>query len=203
MRFGGRTPELTKFAIRVLSLTCSSSGCERNWSTFESIHTKKRNRLEHCRINALVYVRYNTRLREWSIKRKMHKIDPILVDEVDSDDEWITEREDPVLPEEPSWLDEENLFDVDVIKMVSCTPYEDELINDTTIDVGSTQNTSESGPFNKKQKVAEISDLQRGNSSSQVQIDEGLQDVDIVDEARWTNTNTLNLNDDELHFDSD
>ncbi|XP_059294892.1 uncharacterized protein LOC132047945 isoform X2 [Lycium ferocissimum] len=160
MRFGGRTPELTKFAIRVLSLTCSSSGCERNWSTFESIHTKKRNRLEHCRINALVYVRYNTRLREWSIKRKMHKIDPILVDEVDSDDEWITEREDPVLPEEPSWLDEENLFDVDVIKMVSCTPYEDELINDTTIDVGSTQNTSESGPFNKKQKVAEISEGQ-------------------------------------------
>ncbi|XP_059284199.1 uncharacterized protein LOC132037667 [Lycium ferocissimum] len=158
MRFGGRTPELTKFAIRVLSLTCSSSGCERNWSTFESIHTKKINRLEHCRINALVYVRYNTRLRERSIKRKMHKIDPILVDEVDSDDEWITEREEePVLPEEPLWLDEENLFDVDVIKMVSCTPYEDELIHDTTIDVGSTQNTSESGPFNKKQKVAEIS----------------------------------------------
>ncbi|XLR61736.1 hypothetical protein S83_012408, partial [Arachis hypogaea] len=28
-------PELKKFAIRVLSLTCSSSGCERNWSAFE------------------------------------------------------------------------------------------------------------------------------------------------------------------------
>ena len=25
MRFGGQTPELTKFSIRVLSLTCSSS----------------------------------------------------------------------------------------------------------------------------------------------------------------------------------
>ncbi|KAF3653296.1 hypothetical protein FXO37_17058 [Capsicum annuum] len=36
MHFGGRTPELTKFAIRVLSVTCNSSGCERNWSTFES-----------------------------------------------------------------------------------------------------------------------------------------------------------------------
>ncbi|XP_075112867.1 uncharacterized protein LOC107826286 isoform X1 [Nicotiana tabacum] len=35
--FGGKIPELTKFAIRVLSLTCSSSGCERNWSTFESM----------------------------------------------------------------------------------------------------------------------------------------------------------------------
>nr|XP_016514317.1 PREDICTED: uncharacterized protein LOC107831102 [Nicotiana tabacum] len=87
IRFGGQTPELTKFAIRVLSLTCSSSGCERNWSTFELIHTKKRNRLEHHRLNALVYVRYNTRLRERSIKRKLQKFDPVLVDEVDSDDE--------------------------------------------------------------------------------------------------------------------
>ncbi|XP_019238206.1 PREDICTED: uncharacterized protein LOC109218307 isoform X2 [Nicotiana attenuata] len=71
IRFGGQTPELSKFAIRVLSFSCSSSGCERNWSTFESIHTKKRNRLEHHRLNALVYVRYNTRLRERSIKRKL------------------------------------------------------------------------------------------------------------------------------------
>ena len=30
-------PELQRFAIRVLSLTCSSSGCERNWSTFEQV----------------------------------------------------------------------------------------------------------------------------------------------------------------------
>ncbi|CAL5392255.1 unnamed protein product [Camellia sinensis] len=36
IHFGSKTPELTKFAIRVLSLTCSASGCERNWSTFES-----------------------------------------------------------------------------------------------------------------------------------------------------------------------
>ena len=37
MRFGGSTPELQKFVVRVLSLTCSASGCERNWSTFESV----------------------------------------------------------------------------------------------------------------------------------------------------------------------
>jgi len=30
-------PELQRFAIRVLSLTCSSSGCERNWSAFEKV----------------------------------------------------------------------------------------------------------------------------------------------------------------------
>ncbi|XP_027774684.1 uncharacterized protein LOC114078294 [Solanum pennellii] len=117
MRFGGQTPDLTKFAVRVLSLTCSSLGSERNWSTFESIHTKKRNRLEHHRLNALVYVRYNTRLRERSIKRKLQKVDPVLVNEIDSDGEWINEKEDPLLPEDPSWLDEENLLMLMLLEM--------------------------------------------------------------------------------------
>nr|GEU72607.1 hypothetical protein [Tanacetum cinerariifolium] len=31
--FGGATPNLKKIAMRILSLTSSSSGCERNWST--------------------------------------------------------------------------------------------------------------------------------------------------------------------------
>ena len=35
--YGDECPELQKFAIRVLSLTCSSSGCERNWSAFEMV----------------------------------------------------------------------------------------------------------------------------------------------------------------------
>lgn len=35
--FGGATPNLKKIAIRILSLTSSSSGCERNWSTFEGV----------------------------------------------------------------------------------------------------------------------------------------------------------------------
>jgi len=30
-------PKLQRFAICVLSLTCSSSRCERNWSAFEMI----------------------------------------------------------------------------------------------------------------------------------------------------------------------
>ncbi|KAH1229264.1 hypothetical protein GmHk_10G029055 [Glycine max] len=37
--FGDGTLELRRFAIRVLSLTCSSSGCERNWSSFEMIES--------------------------------------------------------------------------------------------------------------------------------------------------------------------
>ncbi|CAH1427290.1 unnamed protein product [Lactuca virosa] len=34
--FGGSTPHLKKIAMRILSLTSSSLGCERNWSTFEA-----------------------------------------------------------------------------------------------------------------------------------------------------------------------
>ena len=35
--YGDECPELQKFTIQVLSLTCSSSGCERNWSAFEMV----------------------------------------------------------------------------------------------------------------------------------------------------------------------
>eukprot|EP00253_Pinus_taeda_P017800 PITA_17800 len=44
--FSGQCPQLQRFAIKVLSQTCNASGCERNWSVFECIHTKKRNCLE-------------------------------------------------------------------------------------------------------------------------------------------------------------
>jgi len=35
--YGDEHPKLQRFAIRVLSLTFSSSGCERNWSAFERV----------------------------------------------------------------------------------------------------------------------------------------------------------------------
>jgi len=35
--YGDECPELQRFAIRVLSLTCTSSGCKRNWSAFEMV----------------------------------------------------------------------------------------------------------------------------------------------------------------------
>ncbi|CAH1439057.1 unnamed protein product [Lactuca virosa] len=41
MQDGSSAPTLKKFAIKVLSLTCSSSGCERNWRVFEQLHSKK------------------------------------------------------------------------------------------------------------------------------------------------------------------
>lgn len=37
MQYGVETPELKMFALKILGLCCSSSGCERNWSTFEFV----------------------------------------------------------------------------------------------------------------------------------------------------------------------
>jgi hypothetical protein len=40
----------------------SSSGCERNWSTFTLVHTKLRNWLSYDKLHKLVYVRYNLKV---------------------------------------------------------------------------------------------------------------------------------------------
>jgi hypothetical protein len=38
--YGSEVPDLQLLAIKVLGLTCSASGCERNWSTFEHVSIK-------------------------------------------------------------------------------------------------------------------------------------------------------------------
>jgi hypothetical protein len=63
MMFGGSTPQLQRLALRLVSQCVSSSGCERNWSTLALLHTKVCNRLTHKKLNKLVYVNYNLRLR--------------------------------------------------------------------------------------------------------------------------------------------
>lgn len=35
--YGSAAPNLRKFAIRILSLTCSATGCERNWGVFQHV----------------------------------------------------------------------------------------------------------------------------------------------------------------------
>nr|XP_019067316.1 uncharacterized protein LOC109119299 [Solanum lycopersicum] len=85
--FGSETPNLQKFAMKVLSLTCSSSGCDRNWSVFEHIHSKKRNRLTLSRLNDLVYIKYNRTLKRRYDARDL--IDPIRLDNIDDSNEWL------------------------------------------------------------------------------------------------------------------
>ncbi|KAF6169527.1 hypothetical protein GIB67_042737 [Kingdonia uniflora] len=62
--FGSKVPALQRFVKRVLGLTSTDSPCERIWSTFDNIHTKKRNCLEHDRMRDLAYIEYNKRLKK-------------------------------------------------------------------------------------------------------------------------------------------
>nr|GEY04906.1 hypothetical protein [Tanacetum cinerariifolium] len=90
--FGGDCPILQNFAIRILSQTASSSDCERNWSVFERIHTKRRNRLEHQRLNDLVYVHYNLRLQH-RLHLDKRSYDPVDYECIDETDFWVVEEE--------------------------------------------------------------------------------------------------------------
>ncbi|KAJ1392032.1 Ribonuclease H-like superfamily [Sesbania bispinosa] len=81
------TPYFQQLAIRILSLTCSASGCECNWSVFEQVHTKSRNKLEHKRLHDLVFVKYNQALhRSYNLK---DEIDTISLNGIDDCNEWI------------------------------------------------------------------------------------------------------------------
>ncbi|XXG80382.1 hypothetical protein AAC387_Pa09g1268 [Persea americana] len=92
--------ELQRIATRILSQTCSSFGCEHNWSTFDQIHSRRRNRLAQKRLNDLVYVHYNLRLRERQLRGKPD--DSISVDSVLSEslDDWVVETEKPAFQED-------------------------------------------------------------------------------------------------------
>ncbi|XP_075511905.1 uncharacterized protein LOC142547472 [Primulina tabacum] len=85
LAYGCSTPELQVFAVKVLSLTCSSSACERNWSVFKHLHSKRRNRLEQKKLNDLVYIKYNRALRRRYDMRD--RIDPISLADIDDSNE--------------------------------------------------------------------------------------------------------------------
>ncbi|RDX64056.1 hypothetical protein CR513_57432, partial [Mucuna pruriens] len=89
--YGAHTPHLQNLDIKVLSLTCSSPECGRNWSTFEHIHSKKR-MLEHQKLQDLVYVKYNQALHERYECRDL--IDPIALKDIDVSNEWIVRKLD-------------------------------------------------------------------------------------------------------------
>ena len=59
---GTSVPMLQSIALKLLGQPCSSSCCERNWSTYNFIHSLKRNKLKPQRAKDLVYVHNNLRL---------------------------------------------------------------------------------------------------------------------------------------------
>ncbi|KAK3225072.1 hypothetical protein Dsin_004934 [Dipteronia sinensis] len=110
--FGDQVMELRFFAMRVPGLTCSSSACERNWSTFNQVHTKRRNRLSTTKLNSLVYIMYNKKLKLRYLQNRSSKKDddPLINQDLPSDDEWIANPNDE---ESTKVGDEELNLDVD------------------------------------------------------------------------------------------
>lgn len=130
--YGSETPNLQFMAMKILSLTTSFSGCERNWSTFEGIHTKKRNRLDATRMRDLVYVQFNSKLLN---KKKKDKHDVLLADDasmaqawiagVDEDDDVESQGSTSVVNEMFRDLDEDN-FESDNEEVNDDFTFEDE-----------------------------------------------------------------------------
>jgi hypothetical protein len=53
---------LQSIAFKLLGQPCSSSCCERNWSTYDFIHSLRRNKITPKHAEDLVYVHTNLRL---------------------------------------------------------------------------------------------------------------------------------------------
>ncbi|RZB46987.1 hypothetical protein D0Y65_050860 [Glycine soja] len=76
--FGDECAELKWFAICVLSLTCTSSGCEPNWSSFEMLKS-----------------------------RQTRKTVALPFEDMEFDDEWITEEGDDIFDEDNLQVEQE------------------------------------------------------------------------------------------------
>jgi hypothetical protein len=103
--YGSGAPELQNFAIRILSQGSSASACERNWSSFDHIHSKKRNRLLSGRLEDLVYVRSNLQLALKNVAKESSNsstpwIDPVPNASMDDADLYIDSDIDRELTDE-------------------------------------------------------------------------------------------------------
>lgn len=86
--------ELQRIAVRILSQTCSSFGCEHNWSMCDQVHRQKHNRLAQKRLDDLSYVHYNLRVRERQMRKRSNSsasVDSLLLDELL--DYWIVDED--------------------------------------------------------------------------------------------------------------
>ncbi|XP_057758220.1 uncharacterized protein LOC130978156 [Arachis stenosperma] len=101
--FGSSAPCLQKMAVRILSQASVFSGCERNWSLFDQIHTARRNRLEHDRLSDIVYVTYNLRLKS---RKQKSQYDPIDIETIDKVDFWVTKEVVEKEPDLPSNIED-------------------------------------------------------------------------------------------------
>ncbi|XP_050205098.1 uncharacterized protein LOC126655136 isoform X2 [Mercurialis annua] len=99
--------DLQQIAVRVLSQTCSSSGCDHSWSTYDQIHGQRQNRFAQKKLDDLVFVHYNLRLRERQLRKRSGSsmsLDGVSAERLLND--WIVEEE-----KHSFQADEEILYD--------------------------------------------------------------------------------------------
>lgn len=100
-QYGDGAPVLQRIAIRILSQVCSTFTSERQWSTFQQLHTEKHNKIDKEALSDLVYVNYNLKLTR-SLTSKTSESDTLQLDDIDMTSEWVEESETPC---PTSWLD--------------------------------------------------------------------------------------------------
>ncbi|KDP28006.1 hypothetical protein JCGZ_19086 [Jatropha curcas] len=101
--------ELQRIAVRVLSQTCSSFGCEHSWSIYDQIHSQRQNRFAQKRLDDLMFVHYNLRLRECQLKKRSSSsmsLDGLLLERLLND--WIVEAEKHSFQEDEEVVYSEN-----------------------------------------------------------------------------------------------
>ncbi|KAL2229635.1 UNVERIFIED_CONTAM: hypothetical protein Sindi_1557900 [Sesamum indicum] len=93
--------ELQRIAVRILSQSCSTFGCEHNWSIHDQMYVQRHNRLAQKRLSETIYVHYNLRLRERQMRRRScnsPSLDIVLQEDLLYD--WSVETEKQPLQED-------------------------------------------------------------------------------------------------------
>ena len=112
-----RYPLLSSVAIKVLSIPASSAASERNWSTYNFIHSKLRNRMVIDRAEKLVYIYWNIRiLRELDVPLTVKELirSGVNINDLESADEESDKEIDSDSNFETLTEYEENEFDLDI-----------------------------------------------------------------------------------------
>ncbi|XP_075504344.1 uncharacterized protein LOC142541764 [Primulina tabacum] len=91
--YGASTPELKTFAIKILYITCSSSGCERNWSVFER-HKRLGLVKVHMTFDLEMHLLQKERHHPLQQKKKQSSARTSLVDEEEINIDEETEEEE-------------------------------------------------------------------------------------------------------------
>lgn len=94
---------MQRLAIRILSQVCSTCSFEKNWSSFQKLHSEKRNKIDKEALNDLVYINYNLKLARQINVTTSSENDPLQIDDIDMTSEWVEEVENP--SPTTQWLD--------------------------------------------------------------------------------------------------